>query len=156
MSKGVYDHWHLVPKIYKPELVDRVKTLYEAGHTQTEIGEIVGLSQKVIWNLMRNHGILARVAAKRDQRGDKNHMWKGSDASYTAFHTRLYKEYGKPTWCEECGTTDSNVTYDWANLTGRYDDIDDYKRLCRSCHSKLDNKIKNLGQYAERKEVPYV
>jgi hypothetical protein len=48
------------------------------------------------------------------------------------------RKRGKPKRCEECGTTDPKKTYDWANQKGRYDDPQDYRRLCRSCHGKLD------------------
>jgi len=34
--------------------------------------------------------------------------------------------------------------YEWANLTGLYDNIFDYVRLCCSCHKKKDGIIKNI------------
>lgn len=57
--------------------LDIVKTMYENGHTQTEIAEALGVSQKVVWRFMKNNGIEARVACKRDQQGAKNDLWKG-------------------------------------------------------------------------------
>ena len=45
----------------------------------------------------------------------------------------------------------SDKNYDWANLTGHYDDPNDYKRMCRSCHWKYDERIKNIKHM--RKEV---
>ena len=56
---------------------EKVKELYESGMTQEEVGAFFGVSQKVIYRFMKNHGIKARVAAKRDQRGEKNSSWKG-------------------------------------------------------------------------------
>lgn len=56
---------------------DAVKTLYEAGHTQKEIGEILGVSQKVVFKYMKRNGIKSRIAAKRDQFGEKNSFWNG-------------------------------------------------------------------------------
>lgn len=56
---------------------DTVKTLYEAGHTQKEIGEILGVSQKVVCKYMKRNGIKARIAAKRDQFGENNSSWNG-------------------------------------------------------------------------------
>lgn len=132
------------PKIYDHELVERVRIAYDNGATQTEIATAEGLTQKIIWKLMKRHGLTARVAAKRDQQGSKNHMWKGGDASYKAFHQRMYKSKGQPKTCEVCGSTGGRKTYDWANLTGKYDDPKDYKRMCRSCHSKYDIKHLNL------------
>jgi hypothetical protein len=34
--------------------------------------------------------------------------------------------------------------YEWANLTGRYDDVKDYARMCISCHRKYDKKRREL------------
>lgn len=121
-----------------------VYRLYESGLTQAEVGKHFGVSQKVIWNFMRRNGIKARVAAKRDQRGDKNSSWKGNRAGYQACHARVIMARGRPLKCEECGTTDPDRYYDWANLTGDFHNIDDYKRLCRSCHWKLDKIVLNL------------
>lgn len=70
--------------------------------------------------------------------------WKGNRAGYQACHMRVIAARGRPSECEECGTTDSNKYYDWANLTGNYHDVDDYRRLCRSCHWELDKTILNL------------
>jgi len=139
------------PKQYADDLVATVKALYAQGKTQEEIGSALGLSQKVIWRLMMRHRIPARIAAKRDQRGPKNSSWRGATASYSAFHFRVERLRGKPQRCEECGVGDPGQAYDWANLSGRYDDTGDYKRLCRSCHWKLDSRHKNLGNYAERR-----
>jgi predicted DNA-binding protein (UPF0251 family) len=57
--------------------LDKVKEMYADGHTQAEIAEALGVSQKVVWRFMKNHGIKARVAAKRDQEGEKNSTWRG-------------------------------------------------------------------------------
>ena len=54
-----------------------VITLYDKGHTQTEIADALGVSQKVVWRFMKNHGIKARVAAKRNQIRENNSSWKG-------------------------------------------------------------------------------
>jgi hypothetical protein len=123
----------------------------DEGMTQTEIAERFGTTQKVVWNAMRRFGIPARVPFKRNQRGSNNSSWRGDAATYTAFHNRVTAAKGQPKHCEECGTTDPSKTYDWANLSGNYADINDYKRMCRSCHWKLDDKIQNITK--NRKEV---
>jgi len=138
------------PKVYPAETVEAVAKLYAENHTQCEIAERIGLTQKVVWNLMRRSGIAARTAAKRDQWGDKNHQWKADDASKSAFHRRLYSRFGKPCKCSVCGTEDPKH-YDYANLTGRYEDLDDYASMCRSCHWKYDMKINNI--HSMRREV---
>lgn len=123
---------------------DKIKTLYLSGMTQCEIAEELGVTQKVIWHRLKEIGVRCRSAFKRNQVGVKNSSWKGSGATYAAFHYRLYVLRGCPKKCEVCGTGDEKKTYDWANLTGQYDNPDDYKRMCRSCHWKYDKKHLNF------------
>lgn len=131
------------PKAYPEKTVTAVRALYANGHTQHEIATKLGLTQKVIFNVMRRHGIEARVAAKRDQWGENNSAWKGEDAGKQALHRRLYSRFGKPSKCSVCGTEQAKH-YDYANITGSYEDLDDYAPMCRSCHWKYDNKITNI------------
>jgi len=63
--------------------------------------------------------------------------WKGDTASYSAFHKRLYKARGRPSLCEDCGSTTAK-RFEWANMSGNYHDLNDYKRLCTSCHRYHD------------------
>ena len=140
MPKGVYPHTHVKPKSYSPELVDRVEELYSSGLTQAEVANAVGLTQKVIWRLMKNHSIAARVAAKRDQLGTNNHMWAGQSAGYQALHLRVAQLRGKPTSCARCPQNDPDVRYEWASLTGKYEDPSDYERMCLPCHRRYDGE----------------
>lgn len=55
--------------------------------------------------------------------------------------------------CEKCGTNEPNKTYDWANLTGNYDDVNDYKMMCRSCHFKMDGHRNNLPNRIDTKNT---
>lgn len=68
---------------------------------------------------------------------------KSTNSTNNSLHHRVRVLRGKPSLCEDCGTTTAKK-FEWANLTGRYDDINDYKRLCTSCHSKFDKKILNI------------
>lgn len=133
-----------VPKVYGADLVAMVKWRYVLGMSQAEVAVTLGLTQKVVWNLMRRHAIKARPQIKRNQLGSRNTTWRGSRAGYQALHVRVAVQRGKPSRCETCGINDQNKHYDWANLTGRYDDPTDYRRLCRSCHAKLDQTIRNI------------
>ena len=117
---------------------------YEKFNTQDAIAEKLGTTQKVVFNNMKRYGMKARVAAKRNQWGDKNHNWKGDCAGYQAMHRRMYSRFGKPEECEVCGTKDKRKRYDYASLSGNYSDIKDYKAMCRSCHFKYDNLITNI------------
>ena len=132
------------PKIYDAQLVSDVTRLYARGYTQVEVARTLHTTQKIVWNLMRRHNIKARTAAKRDQQGNQNHMWKGSEASYKAKHQRVATARGRPMKCSVCQTDDPARSYDWANVNGDYDDIEGYVRMCRSCHWKHDGTINNL------------
>ena len=141
---------------YTKQFVDVQKAidLYESGMTQTEVAKELGTTQKVIFHRFQEIGYKCRVAAKRNQFGEANHQWKGDDASKIAFHKRLDSRFGQPQFCVECGTTDPTKTYDWANLTGHYEDLNDYQRMCRSCHWKYDEKHKNFkGATGARRAV---
>ena len=136
---------------YSPPFNESVlRAEYDSGKTQKEIAKKYNTSQKVVWLAMKRYGIAARAAAKRDQRGSKNSSWKGAAASYQAMHVRMQSHFGRPQRCDECGTTDKRKSYDWANISGNYSDMSDYRRLCRSCHWKLDGKILNIKHMRER------
>jgi hypothetical protein len=135
-----------------PFTQDQLAFDYAAGLTQAEIAARYHTTQKVVWRAMVKFGIKARTAAKRHQAGPLNDSWKGAAATYAAFHKRIEVLKGRPKKCERCGTTDLKKSYDWANLTGRYDDPTDYKRMCRSCHWTHDKKILNIKHMQERSE----
>lgn len=128
---------------------NQVETLYKAGHTQDEIAVILGVTQKTIWKFMKNNNLKTRKTAKRNQRRERNHMWKGRFASYKAFHLRLRHLYGKASDypCSFCGTTDPSKAYDWANMTGELWDAADYIPLCRKCHRQYDlqRRMEQIG-----------
>ena len=135
---------------------DNVTKLYLSGMTKEEVARELNSTKKVIENTMKRLGVNARKAVKRDQWGEKNHQWKGNGASIGKLHSRLYRRFGTPKFCSVCGTTDLSKTYDWANLTGNYGDIGDFKRMCRSCHWRFDKKIfniKKMKQYELLKSV---
>ena len=143
MPRGVYPHTHTKPKDYPAEMVAEVRELYGRGLSQTEVGQQLGVSQRVIWRLMQHHGIQARTAVPRDKRGEKNNGWRGTDVGYAGFHRRVQAARGKPDYCAACDKSGPGC-YDWANLTGRYEDVTDYVRLCRPCHLKLDKHRRNV------------
>ena len=111
--------------------------------TQIEIGNIYGVTQKVVFSWFKKHGIKSRIPYKRNQVKENNSSWKGDNATYAAFHYRVEKERGKPHFCEACGTMDLK-RYEWCNLTGKYEDIMDYARMCIPCHRKYDKKRREL------------
>jgi hypothetical protein len=98
--------------------------------TQAEIAGASGVTQKVVFTAMRRLGISARRAIKREQHGPANSTWRGEEAGYDALHARVYRAKGFPSKCENCGESDPLRRYEWANQTGNYLDIEDYKRMC--------------------------
>ena len=130
-----------VPVCAKEELE---QAYVREGMSQVECAQRFNTTQKVIWATMKRYCITSRVAAKRNQTGELNHMWKGDKATYAAFHRRLYTLYGKPLKCTQCGSAEESRSYDYANLTGDYANPEDYAAMCRSCHWKYDKKILNI------------
>jgi hypothetical protein len=112
--------------------------------TQKEIGEVYGTTQKVVFSWFRKHNIKSRIPYKRDQRREKNSFWKGEKATYAAYHYRVKSIRGKACFCENCGEADPSIRYEWANMTGKYADINDYKSMCCSCHKIYDRIGQNF------------
>jgi hypothetical protein len=68
----------------------------------------------------------------------KPYAEKKESNPYAKYHARVRAKKGSPHKCEICGEDSPHKQYDWANLTGRYEDPDDYRRMCRVCHRKYD------------------
>lgn len=70
--------------------------------------------------------------------------YKGDDAKpvtiYNRVHVWVYELLGKPDTCWNCSKTGlQGRQIHWANLSGEYlYDVDDWARLCQSCHSLYD------------------
>lgn len=70
--------------------------------------------------------------------GEKCNAWKGDKVGYHGIHVWIKKMLGKPSQCENCGTTES-YRFEWANISGQYlRDISDWVRLCVRCHRLID------------------
>ena len=78
--------------------------------------------------------------------GENHHRWKGMNTKYISKHTWIHKHYGKANHCENPDCKHKSVSFDWANISGKYlREVGDYKQLCRSCHMFMD-----LIPYRER------
>ncbi|MFA5382503.1 MAG: hypothetical protein WC356_05000 [Candidatus Micrarchaeia archaeon] len=107
--------------------------------TLAEIGREVGVSAATIMRALDAVGIPRRGPKDKNMKqGPSNGNWKGSAALYSACHKRVYKILGRADHCEKCGRKDNGTKYNWANLTGKLDDPDDYMQMCRSCHMRYD------------------
>jgi len=69
-------------------------------------------------------------------KGDANWIWKGESASYKAKHHRVQRLRGRADSCV-WGCKD-DFRYEWANLTGNYDDPYDFAAMCVLCHRRYD------------------
>ncbi len=132
--------------------LEKVSAMHLQGMTQQEIASHFGVSQKVIFGFLKRHGIPSKRKGKRFQSGQLNSNWKGDDATYSALHLRVQVARGTPSLCSHCGETEGR--FEWANLTGNYQDVNDYDRLCCSCHKKLDSKRRKEVGHNTSKHVP--
>ncbi len=122
---------------YFPCSKETLNRLYhQEVKTLREVAAVLRVSTGRICTAMRRYGIKARPNIQRKMHGPDNNNWKGDKAGNDALHKRLYA--GQKEECEVCGTKDKARTYDWANLTGKYHDPKDYKRMCRKCHRLYD------------------
>lgn len=84
---------------------------------------------------------------------EKNSYWKGGEAGYVAMHGFAYRNFGRPSVCEMCNTTDRKF-YHWAakNHGKGGHSRKDWIRLCVPCHWKYDGKTgKPLSEETKRK-----
>ena len=123
------------PREYPEDIVNMICGWYTEGMTVAEIRAIAPKGYKV-QTILQRYLPQRRAAAKRNQAGENNHMWKGDGASYGALHMRVEAAKGKPKLCSQCGATEGR--FEWANLTGNYTDIEDYARMCVYCHRAFD------------------
>jgi len=76
------------------------------------------------------------------QMGEKHHAWKGNKVGYKGVHDWIGRNFGKPKFCEHCGTKNAKK-FEWANISQKYKrDRVDWLRLCTSCHRNYDNSRK--------------
>lgn len=98
-------------------------------------------AQKSYWNSLKK------------KEGEEAPRWKGEKAGKSAFHQYINKHHGRPKICENKECKGKSKDYDWCIKTGRKysHNIEDYLRMCRSCHRRYDltpekkeQAIKNL------------
>jgi hypothetical protein len=125
---------------------DEILKLYESGNPQSAIAKLYGVSQSFICHQMMKFQIRARpkTCGLAHPTGPLHHNWKGSAATYKCLHERIYRLRGQPQLCEACGKRGGLKRYHWANLTGRYSDPTDYKRMCVPCHHEYDKRFQIL------------
>lgn len=76
--------------------------------------------------------------------GAKNSNWKGKKVCKRAEHYRITVERG-PASDYMCAMCHKQKAHDWAEQKDG-----SYKALCRSCHNRLDKKIRNIQDHDPR------
>lgn len=84
----------------------------------------------------------------RGIKGANHYNFKGDHAGYKAFHLRVNAQRGKALICECCF---SASWVEWANISGKYEDVFDYKSLCRKCHNRFDNTANRVVEIKQKK-----
>lgn len=87
----------------------------------------------------------AKELGLTDRNAFKPYAEKKFTDPYGKYHARVRSLHGSPRKCEVCGEDNPHKWYDWANLTGNYDDPGDYKRMCRKCHRDYDRARRSGG-----------
>lgn len=123
------------PREYPSDIVALACGLYESGLTVREVQEQLPAGYKA-QRILERHLPARRPLGNHKQSGSENKLWKGDDATYGALHLRVEAARGKPKLCSWCGKTEG--VFHWANLSGKYTDVEDYERLCVSCHIAYD------------------
>lgn len=133
-------HWSITPQA--DEIRARLSAIKLANPTRYWLGK--HHSEETIDKLRdaRAKQVItpeSREKAKLKMTGEQHPLWKGGKVGYHALHRWVQLHRGRPSECEHCGTTDSSKIYEWANIDGLCQrNLDDFLRLCRSCHRKYD------------------
>lgn len=71
-------------------------------------------------------------------------MIVGNNSEYRMIHLWVERQLGRPSECENCGTTEAKI-FHWANLSNEYrKDLSDWARLCVTCHHLIDDSLRKL------------
>lgn len=62
-------------------------------------------------------------------------------SEYRRVHIWIERQLGTPSKCVRCSIPSRTTKYHWANISGEYKkDVNDWIRLCPSCHWKMDGR----------------
>jgi hypothetical protein len=88
---------------------------------------------------------------KKIYRGEEHPSWN-PNPTYSGIHQWIGNVLGSPKECSKCNfTSDNSRQFHWANISGKYlRDVNDWVRLCVSCHFKMD-KIHERGWKTRKK-----
>lgn len=107
------------------------------------------------WNKKISEGVKRQHAEGRgrslgftDEQRQKAYKtnWRGENLSREGLHQWVAYWKGRPKKCEHCNSINKRK-FEWANIDHKYKrDLNDYIRLCTSCHRKYDYENNNYKQ----------
>lgn len=108
--------------------------------------------EKMLKRKRRNYTKEARQKLRESFMGDKNPLWKGKEAGYTALHLWIRRKLGSPDTCSKCKIKSDNPRIlQWANIDHKYRrNVKDYIPLCAKCHSLYDLLFNNTRDYIRK------
>ena len=133
----------------RPDLVEEVRRLYvDERLTQRAVAELLGIGRGAVVGIMLRNDIPKRKTGEYDRRGPNNNRWRTQNLRYDTLHARVTAARGKPVGCSRCGIDEPDRRYEWANLTGDYENVYDFARMCVPCHRLFDAyRRRDTGEY---------
>jgi hypothetical protein len=120
------------------EELDLLKSLVDKGTPYKDVAERFQMSKSAV------HAKSIRMGWKyigKVNHGKRNGNWN-ENVGYAGIHKWVRRNRPAPENCEICGVKRERL--DCANLSGEYKrDLNDWIYLCRRCHMKTDDRIKN-------------
>lgn len=131
------------PREYPAEIVQLICGMYQDGKTVAEIRAVAPKGYR-IQTILERYLPERRPAAKRNQAGTANHMWKGSAAGYQAAHLRLGRAADHR--CVDCDNPARHWSYQHdcpEEIRGRHRSPyclhpEHYAPRCVPCHRAYD------------------
>lgn len=121
-------------------------TEYSAGKKATAIARDYGVHPATVYRRLKEHGVKIRSKSEV-KKGPLNPQWSFENPSNSAVHQWIKSRLDKPDSCPSCMRT---VKLDLANISPSYNpdtytrDLGNWRWLCRRCHMRSDNRLKNL------------
>lgn len=149
---------HECAKTYTVQPHRRLKSKYCDIHCRAvATGRFAGSAGKgVTRNKGAKHPYLAEYNRTHIKRGAQIANWRGDDADYITIHIWFARNFGKPSKCEHCGST-NNIQ--WSNKDHKYRRVrDDWQQLCSSCHQRYDhaNLPTTANRFYEKRRKQYL
>ncbi len=127
---GIIKKVNIFTEENKRFLKENYKTYADNGDLKTLAAQL-GRTKQFICRQAKQLGLT-------DMKHLRPYAQKEGSNPYARNHARVRSLRGQPHKCEVCGIDNPEKQYDWANLTGDYENPNDYKRMCKPCHRKYD------------------